>query len=102
MPTGSICRTLPGFLAGAAKAGFGCCPTGRPFMPVEFAVAAYRFGSLIRPFYVLNDTGVVDIFGPAGGRNLNVRPPHPGRPGDRLDEHPSRRSELPGPEAAQD
>ena len=41
---------------------------GRPFMPVEFAVAAYRFGhSLIRPFYVLNDSGIVDIFGPAGG-----------------------------------
>jgi len=38
---------------------------GRPFMPVEFAVAAYRFGhSLIRPFYVLNSTGRVDIFGP--------------------------------------
>ena len=28
---------------------------GRPFMPVEFAVAAYRFGhSLIRPFYIIS------------------------------------------------
>src|SRR5215207_10150579 len=52
--------------------------TGRPFMPVEFAVAAYRFGhSLIRPFYVLNGTGIVDIFGPAGGRNLNGGRPIP-------------------------
>jgi hypothetical protein len=51
---------------------------GRPFMPVEFSVAAYRFGhSLIRPFYVLNDTGVVDIFGAAGGRNLNGGRPIP-------------------------
>jgi Animal haem peroxidase len=52
--------------------------TGRPFMPVEFAVAAYRFGhSLIRPFYVLNGSGVVDVFGPAGGRNLNGGRPIP-------------------------
>ena len=51
---------------------------GRPFMPVEFAVAAYRFGhSLIRPFYVLNDSGVVDVFGPFGGRNLNGGRPIP-------------------------
>jgi Animal haem peroxidase len=51
---------------------------GRPFMPVEFAVAVYRFGhSLIRPFYVINDTGVVDIFGPAGERNLNGGRPIP-------------------------
>src|SRR4029453_14563448 len=64
--------------------------TGRPFMPVEFSVAAYRFGhSLIRPFYVLNDTGVVDIFRAAGGRNLNRGPPLP-------------ESELPGREGAQD
>jgi hypothetical protein len=50
----------------------------RPFMPVEFAVAAYRFGhSLIRPFYVLNGSGIVDIFGPAGARNLNGGRPIP-------------------------
>jgi hypothetical protein len=51
---------------------------GRPFMPVEFAVAAYRFGhSIIRPFYVINDSGIVDIFGPAGGFNLNGGRPIP-------------------------
>jgi hypothetical protein len=51
---------------------------GRPFMPVEFAVAAYRFGhSLIRPFYVLNDSGIVDVFGEPGGRNLNGGRPIP-------------------------
>jgi hypothetical protein len=50
----------------------------RPFMPVEFAVAAYRFGhSLIRPFYVINDTGRVDVFGPDGSRNLNGGRPIP-------------------------
>ena len=50
----------------------------RPFMPVEFAVAAYRFGhSLIRPFYVLRGTRVVDIFGPANGFNLNGGRPIP-------------------------
>jgi hypothetical protein len=45
-------------------------------------VAAYRFGhSLIRPFYVLNQTsldrGGVPIFGPAGGFNLNGGRPIP-------------------------
>jgi hypothetical protein len=51
---------------------------GRPFMPVEFAVAAYRFGhSLIRPFYVISDSGKVDIFGPNGERNLNGGRPIP-------------------------
>jgi hypothetical protein len=47
-------------------------------MPVEFAVAAYRFGhSIIRPFYVINDSGKVDIFGPDGGFNLNGGRPIP-------------------------
>jgi hypothetical protein len=60
----------------------------RPFMPVEFAVAAYRFGhSLIRPFYVLNDSTLkrngVPIFGTDqeklafnlnGGRPIPVKP----------------------------
>ena len=63
---------------------------GRPFMPVEFAVAAYRFAhSIIRPFYVINGSGIVDIFGPeeaststAGGRSL--------QPGHRVEEHPAR------------
>ena len=55
---------------------------GRPFMPVEFAVAAYRFGhSIIRPFYVLNEAtleaGGVPIFGPDGGFNLNGGRPVP-------------------------
>jgi hypothetical protein len=51
---------------------------GRPFMPVEFAVAAYRFGhSIIRPFYIINDSGKVDIFGPDGGFNLNGGRPIP-------------------------
>ncbi|GAA0813595.1 peroxidase family protein [Spirilliplanes yamanashiensis] len=55
---------------------------GRPFMPVEFAVAAYRFGhSIIRPFYVINqaslDRGGVPVFGPDGGFNLNGGRPVP-------------------------
>jgi hypothetical protein len=56
--------------------------TGRPFMPVEFAVAAYRFGhTLIRPFYVINqvslDRGGVPVFGPDQGFNLNGGRPIP-------------------------
>jgi Animal haem peroxidase len=52
--------------------------TGRPFMPVEFAVAAYRFGhSLIRPFYIINASGIVDVFGPPDGFNLNGGRPIP-------------------------
>jgi hypothetical protein len=55
---------------------------GRPFMPVEFAVAAYRFGhTIIRPFYVINQTsldrGGVSVFGPDGGFNLNGGRPIP-------------------------
>ena len=54
----------------------------RPFMPVEFAVAAYRFAhSIIRPFYVVNQTsldrGGVPIFGADGGFNLNGGRPIP-------------------------
>ena len=52
----------------------------RPFMPIEFAVAAYRFGhSIIRPFYVINEdtTGGVPIFGAAPGFNLNGGRPIP-------------------------
>jgi hypothetical protein len=59
----------------------------RPFMPVEFAVAAYRFAhSIIRPAYIINQTsedrGGVPIFGPDGGFNLNGGRPIPGPPDD--------------------
>jgi len=53
---------------------------GRPFMPVEFSVAAYRFGhSLIRPFYVISPESAagVPVFGPDGGFNLNGGRPIP-------------------------
>ncbi|MGH2735997.1 MAG: peroxidase family protein, partial [Actinomycetota bacterium] len=39
-------------------------PTNNPFMPVEFSVAAYRFGhSMIRTDYALNDEIFASIFG---------------------------------------
>jgi hypothetical protein len=39
-------------------------PTVYPFMPVEFSVAAYRFGhSMVRPTYALNQ----DVVGPLSG-----------------------------------
>ena len=38
-------------------------PKNRPFMPVEFSTAAYRFGhSMIRPGYRLNDDNLLAIF----------------------------------------
>jgi hypothetical protein len=38
-------------------------PTGTPFMPVEFSVAAYRLGhSMVRPGYRLNDAILLPIF----------------------------------------
>ena len=57
---------------------------GRPFMPVEFAVAAYRFGhSIIRPFYVINDDGSARRrtgLRPEPGFNLNGGRPIPFSP----------------------
>lgn len=46
-------------------------PKLRAFMPVEFSVAAYRFGhSQIRPDYQLNDIIFAEIFGPGGRHSL--------------------------------
>jgi hypothetical protein len=43
-----------------------------PFMPVEFSVAAYRFGhSMVRPGYRLNDDTLLPIFAPKGVPSLN-------------------------------
>ena len=45
--------------------------TGRPFIPVEFAVAAYRFGhSMIRAEYEVQDGHTVPIFGQDGYEDL--------------------------------
>lgn len=47
-------------------------PDGEPFMPVEFAAAAFRFGhSMMRPRYALNVSPVTDValFDPAGDTN---------------------------------
>jgi hypothetical protein len=42
-----------------------------PFMPVEFSVAAYRFGhSMVRPFYRLNSTVQFPIFTTGTGESM--------------------------------
>ena len=42
-----------------------------PFMPIEFSVAAYRFGhSMVRPFYRLNSTVQFPIFTADGGESF--------------------------------
>jgi heme peroxidase len=53
-----------------------------PMMPLEFAVAAYRFGhSMLRPWYVINkEGGGADLFGAvANDFNLNGARPIPTR-----------------------
>lgn len=43
-----------------------------PFIPVEFSVAAYRFGhSQVRPGYRINDTFAAAIFGAPGSNDLS-------------------------------
>jgi len=47
-------------------------PQEQPFIPVEFAVAAYRFGhSMIRPRYNLNEVITANIFGKPGDDPLS-------------------------------
>jgi Animal haem peroxidase len=46
-------------------------PTNEPFIPIEFAVAAYRFGhSMVRPDYQLNNEIFAGIFGKEGAPPL--------------------------------
>jgi hypothetical protein len=82
-PTGTVYRELAGKPPVITLTYYR--PTNRedrPFMPIEFAVAAYRFGhSMVRPFYVINqqslDAGGVPVFGAVPGFNLNGRRPIP-------------------------
>ncbi len=49
-------------------------PKNDLFMPVEFSVAAYRYGhSMVRPGYRLNDDVLVPIFAPGPGPNTDLR-----------------------------
>ena len=79
--TGTVYRELAGKAPTVSLAYYR--PTNRddkPFMPIEFAVAAYRFGhSIIRPAYVINEQTAsgVPIFGLEPGFNLNGGRPIP-------------------------
>jgi hypothetical protein len=50
----------------------------KPFIPVEFAVAAYRFGhSMVRPFYRLNTVNSVNFAAPIFDAALDPADPDP-------------------------
>jgi hypothetical protein len=50
----------------------------RPMMPLEFSVAAYRFGhSMVRPAYRVAGSTVAKVFGTASDTNLNGSRPIP-------------------------
>ncbi|MGK5114905.1 MULTISPECIES: peroxidase family protein [unclassified Geodermatophilus] len=52
--------------------------TARPYMPVEYSGAAYRFGhSMIRAEYEVQDGHTVPIFGKDGFEDLRGNRPHP-------------------------
>ncbi|GAA2499314.1 heme peroxidase family protein [Terrabacter carboxydivorans] len=47
----------------------------RPMMPIEYSVAAYRFGhSMIRAEYEMHESTTLPVFGPAGGDLRGSRP----------------------------
>src|SRR4051812_37424573 len=58
----------------------------RPMMPLEFSVAAYRFGhSMVRPEYEMNDAHTFPIFTTAGDPRDDLRGSRPIPPGHRAD-----------------
>ena len=76
----------------------------RPFMPVEF-VCQHRFAhSIIRPFYVVNQTSLDAAayrFRPGRRVQPQRRAPDPVRPGHGVEQHPAHRTRH-GSTAAQD
>ena len=74
---------------------------GRPFMPVEFAVAAYRFAhSIIRPS-TSSMTAASSISSAPRGLQPQRRAPDP-QPGHRVEQHPARSGQPDSSPAAQD
>jgi hypothetical protein len=58
----------------------------RPMMPIEFSVAAYRFGhSMVRPEYEMNDAHTFPIFTTPGDSRDDLRGSRPIPPGHRAD-----------------
>jgi hypothetical protein len=51
----------------------------KPMMPIEYSVAAYRFGhSMIRAEYEMHESHTLPVFGPDGGEDLRGSRPLPG------------------------
>ena len=60
--------------------------TLRPMMPIEFSVAAYRFGhSMVRPEYEMNDAHTFPIFSVPGDPRDDLRGSRPIASGQRAD-----------------
>jgi hypothetical protein len=58
----------------------------RPMMPIEFSVAAYRFGhSMVRPEYEMNDAHTFPVFSVPGDPRDDLRGSRPIAPGQRAD-----------------
>lgn len=64
---------MPGVVSNVLYNGPFFYNTSRPFMPLEFSVAGFRFGhAMIRPFYTLNDGNdkkkIMELLGPSMGK----------------------------------
>jgi hypothetical protein len=75
---GQVLEERPGRPAKVSLRYYRPANPNRPMMPLEFSVAAYRFGhSMVRPAYLVAGTTVANVFGTANDINLNGSRPIP-------------------------